>query len=196
MANIEYRITFIFIIILGLILSISCSQTMPIVEGQSNRGINATALQANQPSGYRAQVKVTSSSFHFHRNETRESFVNQPAPNLELMFTVDYKKPGSDEEFHKTDLPDLAKGIIDVYWKELLAYKFDNEINRPLNGAEYKRRMSILLVASDKAILELQKVSLEGPNGLRAISFEEASEIVELLGSVASELTSETGNNQ
>ena len=118
----------------------------------------------------------------------------QPAPEIVLLFDCHAAQEGCVGNEFVAELPLAANDTIGAYWKESIAYQFNDSIAKPkLTRVGYEHARDKYL-SSFQALREgLKEVTIKTPKGERKISGVESDQIMSYLNRSAHSLVAESG---
>jgi hypothetical protein len=125
----------------------------------------------------------------------KTALLSQPVPNIWLEFTEGQRegqpprtKPDTKETIIKVTLPPEAKAILKSLWEEALKFDYNEAFVKPRSVQEAYERDVAWSRHVTASISKLHKVEIVAPDGRRAISDKEASDLIYFARGVSADL--------
>lgn len=188
----KFKIMFLILLMTITFFNTQCSKFLE-TEAQSQSETKAGEKPINSGFANQARVDGVVTPFNSTDNNLRTSFLNQPVPEVWLLF-ADKNSDISESELSdkneiRVELPTEAKNLLKSYWETSLMCNFNTEIEKTQNADDYKENLTQLIRVASTTKNDLQKVFVKAPNETRPISYEEAGDLISFISSSAVEVT-------
>jgi hypothetical protein len=140
--------------------------------------------------------------FNYGGEDLKASILAQPPPEVWLAFPASDKQEKTDGTSSATapvlriELPLSAKQLLSSQWAEVLAAKYQMEIEGERDAQSHTRNLVTIVNSFKHSELGLKKIYIDAPDGRRTISQDETRSLASFINSAATDIIKQAKENK
>lgn len=153
-------------------------------KAQTSGGVDIAVTRGPHPA-WEGKAAGDVQPFERTDDDLKTALLNQPVPDIWLEFTEGQREgqaarqpSDTKEEIIKVTLPPEAKAILKSYWEEALKFDYNEAYVKAMSPQEAIDRDMAWSRYNVRSDGKLRKVEIAAPDGRRAISDKEASDLL------------------